>query len=291
MSEEQPTILEKCIKIFKHKNDNVRETIEDLIEEAQCNGEDEFSEHEQLLLNNILDIKDKKGYNAMVPRAEIISFPKSGTVRELTELMIKAGHSRIPIHGESMDDMVGIVHMLDLAKYLLKGDMDTKVSDIIEREIKFVSPNAGVLELLKDMQMSKNHMALVIDEYGGVNGLVTIEDLLEEIVGDIVDEYDFEEDPLIEIKGKNKIIVDAGAELDEIQEASGLDLSKDVEKEDLEIDTIGGYVFHLAGRVPSRGEVFEGPDNIKFRIIDADPIHIKKIMIILPKEDICPNNN
>ena len=281
MSEENKNIIIKCINLFKQKPENVRETIEELIEEANSNGDNDFSEHEQLLLNNILSLKGKKGFNAMVPRADIIAFQKDGTIRELAELMVKVGHSRIPVYGESLDDIISIVHIIDLAKHLLKNDFDTKVSEIAAREVKFISPNTSVLELLKEMQATKIHMALVIDDYGGVNGLVTIEDLLEEIVGDIEDEYDFEVAHYITAQGPNKYMVDAEAELEDLKEATNIDLTDDFEND---IDTIGGYVFHIAQRVPSKGEIILGKNDIKFRILESDPLRIKKIMIVLPKE-------
>ena len=153
----------------------------------------------------------------MIPRANIIAFHKDGTVEELAELMVTKGHSRIPIYGDSLDDILGIIHIIDLAKSLIKGNKKTKVGDIVSREVKFVSPSMRVLDLLRDMQANKIHMAMVIDEYGGVDGLVTIEDLLEEIVGDIEDEYDFEEQHVIMLQDEGIIIADARAELEELK--------------------------------------------------------------------------
>lgn len=266
----------------RNKPETVRETIEDLIEEANTNGEDQFSEHEQLLLNNILCLRDKKCGNAMIPRADIIGFSKHGTVGDLAELMVTKGHSRIPIFGESLDDVVGIVHVIDLVKCLLKGQKNIKVSEVVTPNVKFVSPSMRVLDLLRDMQINKTHMAMVVDEYGGIDGLVTIEDLLEEIVGDIEDEYDFEEQPLIALQDNGIVIADAKAELSEIEEAANISLSDHLEDEELDIDTLGGLVFHIAQRIPARGEVIDGPDGIQFRILDVDPRRIKKIMIVLP---------
>ncbi len=271
--------------------ETVRETIEDLIEEANINGEEQFSEHEQLLLNNILCLRDKKCSSAMVPRADIVGFPKDGNIVDLAELMITRGHSRIPIYGESLDDIIGIVHVIDLVKCLLKGKTDTKVSDIVTSNVKFVSPSMRVLDLLRDMQLNKVHMAMVIDEYGGIDGLVTIEDLLEEIVGDIEDEYDLEEDPLISCEENGTIIADAKAELSEIKEIANLDLTPQDAEENLEIDTLGGLVFHLAQRIPNRGEIIEGPAGIKFRILEVDPRRIKKIMICPPTGETSQKDN
>lgn len=273
---------------IRRQNETVRETIEDLIEEANSNGETQFSEHEQLLLNNILCLKDKKCAQAMIPRANIVAFQKKGSVEDLANLMVTKGHSRIPIYGESLDDIVGVIHVIDLVKGLLKGDKHTKVENIVSREVKFVSPSMRVLDLLRDMQRNKIHMAMVIDEYGGIDGLITIEDLLEEIVGDIEDEYDYEEQPVIMLQDEGLIIADARAELEEIKEVTGVNLCQDCDVSELEIDTLGGYVFHLAQRIPIRGEIIEGRNNIKFRILEVDPRRIKKVMIILPtdkKED------
>lgn len=273
--------------IFGHKEkEDVRETIEDLIEEAggeDC--EDPLSEHEQLLLNNVLDLKDKKCCHAMVPRSDIVAFHKDGNIGDLAELMLAKGHSRIPIYGDSLDDIVGIVHIIDLAKNLLKGNKDTKVSDILCRDVNFISPDMKVLDLLREMQANKIHMSIVIDEYGGVYGLVTIEDLLEEIVGNIEDEYDFEEQHMIKAENETCILVDARAELDEIKNVTGIDLTEESEEEEeIPIDTIGGYVFQIAQRIPNRGEIIEDENGLKFKIIDADPRRIKKIQIIKPEQ-------
>lgn len=282
MTEENHNSIISYLKnIFSPKQvETVRETIEDLIEEA--NGNDQFSEHEQLLLNNILYLKDKKCCHAMIPRANIIAFHKDGTVEELADIMVTKGHSRIPIYGDSMDDILGIIHIIDLAKCLLRGANNVKVEEIVSREVKFVSPSMRVLDLLRDMQGNKIHMAMVVDEYGGIDGLVTIEDLLEEIVGDIEDEYDSEEQHVIMLQEEGLIIADARAELEEIKDATGLDLIDKLGNDDSEIDTLGGYVFHLTQRIPNRGEVIDGKNGIKFRILEVDPRRIKKVMIVMP---------
>ena len=283
-------LMQSLKNLFRRKScETVRETIEDLIEESE--GSDNFSEHEQLLLGNILDLKDTKCGHAMVPRADIVAFHQDGTVGELAELMMSKGHSRIPIYGDSQDDILGVVHVIDLLKPLLEGKQDTQVRTLLCREVKFVSPTIRVLDLLRDMQMNKIHLAVVIDEYGGVDGLITIEDLLEEIVGDIEDEYDFEEEPVILLQEEGVILADARAELDEIREVAGIDLYEGLEENELEVDTLGGLVFHLAQRIPSRGEIIEGRKGIKFRILDVDPRRIKKVMISLPCSQKCPLNN
>lgn len=282
-SNQSPNLCSLVKNLFSRKQtETVRETIEDLIEEATCNGEDQFSEHEQLLLSNILCLRDKKCGSAMVPRADIIGFPQDGNVGDLAELMVTRGHSRIPIYGDSLDDIIGIVHVIDLVKHLINGQKDTRVGDIITTTTKFVSPSMRVLDLLHDMQLNKVHMAMVVDEYGGIDGLVTIEDLLEEIVGDIEDEYDFEEEPVIVLQDSGIIVADAKAELSEIKEITKLNIFADLEDEELEIDTLGGLVFHIAQRIPNRGEIIEANNGLKFRILDVDPRRIKKVMIITP---------
>ena len=222
----------------------------------------------------------------MVPRAEIIAFHQNGSVSDLAKLMVEKGHSRIPIYGDSLDDIVGILHIIDLAIGLIKNEDDQPVSELISsinKSVKFVSPSMGVLDLLREMQADKVHMAIVIDEYGGVDGLVTIEDLLEEIVGNIEDEYDFEEQHVISPQ-EGVIVADARAELDEIESATGIDLSEYIADKETVINTLGGLVFHLAQRIPNKGEVIDGANGIKFRILDVDPRRIKKIMIILPSQ-------
>lgn len=276
------SLLNFVKNIFAQKEEDVRETIEDMIEEAvDDTGNDEFSEHEQQLLSNVLGIKDKKVCRVMIPRADIIAFQKDGTVEDLAKLMVEKGHSRIPIYGESLDDVTGFLHIIDLATCLLRGQDKMSVASIEANHIKLASPEVSVLDLLKEMQQSKTHMAVVVDDYGGVCGLVTIEDLLEEIVGDIEDEYDLEENHIITLQEQGAFIADAKAYLDEVREVTGLALGEENEEEN-EVDTIGGYVFELAQRIPNKGEIIEGHEGVKFKIIDVNPSRIKKIMIILP---------
>ena len=270
MTEDAHSPIKQIFKsLFTRKsNETVRETIEELLEENRTDGEEDFSEHEQQLLSNVLYLKDKKCCHVMVPRAEIIAFHQNGSVSDLAKLMVEKGHSRIPIYGDSLDDIVGILHIIDLAIGLIKNEDDQPVSELISsinKSVKFVSPSMGVLDLLREMQADKVHMAIVIDEYGGVDGLVTIEDLLEEIVGNIEDEYDFEEQHVISPQ-EGVIVADARAELDEIESATGIDLSEYIADKETVINTLGGLVFHLAQRIPNKGEVIDGANGIKFRI-------------------------
>ena len=274
-----------CICRKFSKKETVRETLEDLIEEAGSDETDSnLSAQEQELLNNILFLKDKRCGQIMVPRADIVAFPKDGTAEDLCQLMAEKGHSRIPVYGESLDDIVGMVHIIDVAKALMKGNRRIKVGSLDLRLIKFVSPSMHVLDLLNDMQKNKMHIALVVDEYGGIDGLVTIEDLLEEIVGDIEDEYDVGDEPEVLFQGQRTIIAAGHAELEDIYERTGLKLSDNLEEDEDDVDTLGGLICAMIERVPQRGEVIVAKDGINFRILDVDSRRIKRVMIVLPQE-------
>ncbi len=278
--------------IFHKNNDTVRETIEDLIEEANLCGEKDLSKQEQQLLNNILYLKDKKCCNVMVPRADIVAFSKDETLEDLVELMISSGHSRIPLYGESLDDMDTIAHIIDAAKYLAKGSNKIKAGQVAKHKLKFVSPSMRVLDLLSDMQRNKNHLVAVVDEYGGVDGLISIEDLLEEIVGDIEDEYDVNTICEPSINDNGTMIVDAKTDIEDLKEKTGIDIVEGMHKEMEDIDTVGGVVYQLLQRIPSRGEVIESSNGLKFRILEVDPRRIRKIMIMnLKKKDENQNSD
>lgn len=290
--EQENTGFWSCVCRYFGKHETVRETIEDLIEEAGDDEQNQLSKHERLLLNNILYLKDKKCGQIMVPRAEIIAFQKDGTAEEISKLMFETGHSRIPVYGETLDDIIGIVHIIDVTKSLVKGKNKIKVENLIGNKPKFVSPSMRVLDLLSDMQKNKIHIAMVVDEYGGVDGLVTIEDLLEEIVGDIEDEYDIESNPEIVVQSKNVVIADAKAEIKDIEEKTGWNIRENVDEEEEEdIDTLGGLVFLMIQRIPQRGEVIEGNNGMRFRILDVDSRRIKKVMIVANNETKNKVNN
>lgn len=280
-----------CICRKFSKKETVRETLEDLIEEAsEDETESNLSHQEQELLNNILYLKDKRCGQIMVPRADIVAFSEDGTVEDLCKLMSDKGHSRIPVYGESLDDIKGMVHIIDVARALMKGNRKQKAGALDMRLIKFVSPSMHVLDLLNDMQKNKMHIALVVDEYGGIDGLVTIEDLLEEIVGDIEDEYDVGDEPEILMQGKKVILAAGHAELEDIKEKTGVNLMENIEENENDIDTLGGLICAMVERLPQRGEVIEGKNGINFRILDVDSRRIKRVMIVLQHEDETTEN-
>ena len=224
----------------------------------------------------------------MVPRADIVAIETIATLTELTQAFKAAGHSRLPVYKETLDDPTGMVHIKDVMPYLMfdakgrggKSYPNKKVIKYIKRPVLFVPPSMLAQDLLKRMQVKRTHMAIVVDEYGGTDGLVTIEDLIEEIVGEIDDEHD-EQEPVVQIVtgagGKSVWEADARITIEDFEEALGREFATDDEEED--VDTLGGLVFTLAGRVPERGEIIPHPDGLEFEVIDADARRVKRLRI------------
>ena len=262
--------------------DPVRGAIEDLIEDSENNATP-LEIEERNLLSNILRLNDKAVSDVMVPRANISAVDVNASFDDLIELINREAHSRVPIFQETLDDAIGMVHIKDVMAVhpLLRATGDHKASENphlrnIMRDILFVSPSMQVLELLLEMRVKRTHMALVVDEFGGVDGLVTIEDLVEEIVGEIEDEHDQDEEPQLLIKPDGSIEADACVLIESFEEMVGRVVTED---ERAEFDTLGGLVFSLAGRVPIRGELVQHSCGMEIEIIDADPRRIKNIRI------------
>jgi len=191
-------------------------------------------------------------------------------------LMVEEGHSRVPVFRETLDDAIGFVHIRDVLA-CAAGERRYDLQDLC-RQILFVAPSMPALDLLLDMQLKRQHIALVIDEFGGVDGLATLEDVVEEIVGDIADEYDVEEGPKLIRRPDGTLIADARATIEEFEALVGPVLTDEEREED--IDTMGGFVFSLIGRVPARGELVTHPESgIAFEVTDADPRRIKRIRV------------
>jgi CBS domain containing-hemolysin-like protein len=275
---------------------SIRHDLEDALEETATAGE--FSPHERAMLKNVLRLRQKRIDDVMVPRADIVAVSEDIALGELLRQFKLAGHSRLPVYGETLDEPRGMVHIRDFLDYmadqadavapggdlasdlpdLRKVDLTTLLADArILRPVLFVPPSMPALDLLLKMQSTRMHMALVIDEYGGTDGLVSIEDLVETVVGDIEDEHDFDEGPTIVVGADGRIIADGRASLEEASAALGLDLAEGELAED--VDTLGGLIATLAGRVPSRGEVIAGPADLDFEVLDADPRRIKRLRI------------
>ena len=257
----------------RNGDNSVRETLEELIEE-RADPEIPIDEEERVLLSNILNLRQRTIADVMVPRADVIAVDIDTPTSELIEVMTREGHSRIPVFRGTLDDAVGMVHIKDVVAARERSEK-LNLGDIA-REVLFVAPSMQVSELLLEMRVKRTHMALVVDEFGGVDGLLTIEDLVEEIVGEIDDEHDQEEVPDLVPRGDGSINADARVLIDEFEKMVGAVLSAD-ERE--EVDTLGGLIFSLAGRVPVRGELIKHSSGMEFEILDADPRRIKKIRI------------
>ncbi len=232
--------------------------------------------------------------DVMVPRANIVAVENGATLTELSQALKDAGHSRLPVYKESLDDPVGMVHIKDVLPYLMlnakgrsgKTYPNKKIIQYIRRPVLFVPPSMLAQDLLRRMQARRSHMAIVVDEYGGTDGLVTIEDLIEPIVGDIDDEHDELEPQVQRIAGQNGKIVweaDARISIDNFEEKLGREFATPDEEED--VDTLGGLVFTMAGRVPERGEIIKHADGLEFEITDADPRRVKSLRITDTRED------
>jgi CBS domain containing-hemolysin-like protein len=252
---------------------SVRDTLEEIIE-GRDEAELPIDAHERLLISNVLHQRDMTAEDVMVPRPDIVALSECATVSEIACLMAEKGHSRMPVYRESLDETVGMVHIKDVIPFLHKGGQPDLLA--LARPVLFVSPSMRVLDLLLEMRLKKTHMALVVDEYGGIDGLVTIEDLVEQIVGEIEDEHDAEEDPELTVEEDGSVIADARFDLEEFEHRFGAVLTED-ERE--ETDTLAGLVFRLAGRVPSRGELLVHESGLEFEVMEADPRRIKKLRL------------
>ena len=290
------SLLDRLRALFGVAPASVRDDIEDALDETGADAD--FTPQERAILKNVLGLHEVRVKDVMVPRADIIGLGIDTPLSEVLALFRTAGHSRLPVHGENLDDPRGMVHIRDFVDYLAadprfglaaddapaksKGEsfagMKTLLSAAkILRPVLFAPPSMPALDLLVKMQASHTHMALVIDEYGGTDGLVSIEDVVEAIVGDIEDEHDEEEEPEIAKAGDGALIVEARASLESVSAALGIDLSKLEVAED--VDTIGGLITAKAGRVPGRGEIVSGLGELEFEILDADPRRVKRVKI------------
>ena len=268
------TFLKKFkMRPFSFRKQSVRDELSELIENS-INTKDSFDNHESTLLRNILNLKDLTAESLMVPRADIVSIDLTEDVDSVMAQICSANHSRLPVHNGSMDVIQGMIHIKDLMPHLLTGS-NPDLKELM-RPVLFVSPSIWVMDLLHEMRLKRRHLALVVDEFGGVDGLITIEDLVEEIVGEIEDEHDEMEMPRFELIDDDSAISDARLELEDLEKLVG-PLVDDAERE--EIDTVAGLVFSLAGRVPVRGEVIRHPRGLEFEVLEGDPRRITLLKI------------
>jgi magnesium and cobalt transporter len=255
--------------------DTLRETIEELIEETETEDDAPITEDESALLRNILQLRNLTAYDVMVPRADIAAVPVDIELAELVRIMSTKGHSRLPVYRETLDDVVGMVHIKDVLTCLI-GDRPFDLKSIL-REVLFIAPSMRALDLLLQMRLARIHMALVIDEFGGIDGLMTIEDVVEEIVGEIEDEHDVEQGPKMLARPDGSLIADARTTIEEFERRVGPVLSE--EERERDIDTLGGLVSALTGHVPTRGESVTHPSGIVFEVIEADPRRIRRLRV------------
>jgi CBS domain containing-hemolysin-like protein len=278
---------------------SIREDLADALATDAAAG---FSPEERSMIANILRLRDVRVDDVMVPRADIEAVEIDITLGELLASFEKSGHSRMPVYRETLDEPLGLVHIKDLMSYmtaagvvpaepeargrhrppqkidLRRVDLSRKLSSAnLLRNILFVPPSMPVTALLANMQGTRMQMALVIDEYGGTDGLVSLEDVIEMVVGDIEDEHDEDDRPAIHPDGEGSFLADARADLADLSAVLGIDFARAGEGE--EADTVGGLVVNHLGRVPVRGELVTLPEGIEFEILDADPRRIKRLRI------------
>jgi CBS domain containing-hemolysin-like protein len=270
----------------------LRDEIEGALADDAAEDAPDFSPEERAMLKNILGLREQHVSDAMVQRPDIIAVAGETPLAELLIKFEEAGHSRLPVYGETIDDLKGMVHIKDVVSYLTKrsrtrsatkgldlGKPDLTVSlldaDLV-RETLYVPPSMPASDLLAKMQANHIHMALVIDEHGGTDGLVTIENLVEMVVGDIEDEHDQIEGPMIRAGRDDTLIAMGRAPIEELAEKMP---DMDLTGLDDEVDTISGLLVTLAGRVPVRGEILAGPANLDFEVLDADPRRVKRVRI------------
>ncbi len=252
----------------------LRESLDEVLEEHE-DGTRSLEPEERAMLSNILEFGDRRAGDVMVPRADIVGVEVSTSREELMALFAGAAHSRLPVYRETLDDPLGMVHIKDLLAAVAVGS-DTSLADMV-RQVLIVPPSIPVLELLSKMRATRRHMALVVDEYGGTDGLVTIEDVVEEIVGEIEDEHDEVEKPLVAPLRGGGFEADARVTIAEFEEHVGCDLLPDEKEED--IDTLGGLVFSLFGRVPGKGEVISHPSGLRIEVLEADPRRVLRLKV------------
>ncbi len=290
------SLFERLRALLGLQAGSVRDDIEEALEGSD--GGADFSPKERTILKNVLALHDVRVADVMAPRADMVALPLEATVAEALAMFRTAGHSRLPVFHETLDDPRGMVHIRDFLDFLASNpafgliaaksaaqggarksfDMSTPLSETpLVRPVLFAPPSMPALDLLARMQASRIHIALVIDEYGGTDGLVTMEDIVETIVGNIEDEHDEAEGEQVSRGPDGKFTVEARAPLDEVAKAVGLDVSA-LEAAD-DVDTIGGLVTAIAGRVPARGEIVGGPQGFEFEVLDADPRRLKRVRI------------
>ncbi len=257
---------------------SLRETLEELIEENEADDQQsapEFSEEERAILLNALSFGELQVWDVMVPRSDINTVDIAAALNDVISAMRESTHTRMPVVRETLDDVAGMVHLKDLLPFW--GDGKQFRLKAILRELLFVPPSMKVLDLLMKMRDTGTHMAIVVDEYGGTDGMVTIEDLVEEIVGEIQDEHDKILPPSLTEHPDGTLEADGRVEVEDQEKHLGQELLEPDRRED--VDTLGGLIFTLLDHVPARGEIVRHPGGVEFQVLDADPRRVKRLLI------------
>ena len=263
----------------------LRESLEEALEEheEETRGPS-LRQEEREMLFNVIEYAALRVDDVMVPRADIVAVNYDISYADLVRVFADGSHSRMPVYRDTLDEVVGMVHVKDALKVIADGiETETFKVESIQRPVLFVPPSMKVIDLLAKMRVARTHMALVVDEYGGTDGLVTVEDIVEEIVGEIEDEHDTIEEPYLTALEGGGYDADARIEIDELEDELGIDLLPEEDEED--VDTLGGLVFSLAGSVPEIGEVVTHDSGYRFEVVDADPRRIYKVRIHVPGDD------
>ncbi|MGE0722983.1 MAG: hemolysin family protein [Alphaproteobacteria bacterium] len=250
---------------------SIAELIEERAEEAQP-----IDSHERTLIANVLKLRDETARDVAVPRADIVAVDVSTSFPALVKRFAEEQHSRLPVYRGTLDEVVGMVHVKDVLAFLDAGKQP-RLENFVRR-VMFVAPSTRVIDLLQQMRLSRLHMALVVDEFGGIDGLVTIEDLVEQIVGEIDDEHDVGATPheVVE-RPDGSFLVDGRADVADVEAKTGAPLRVAAEEDD--VDTVGGLVASIAGRVPARGEIIRHDSGTEFEVLDADPRRIRRLRL------------
>jgi CBS domain containing-hemolysin-like protein len=278
----------------RNKREDLSQEIETVIETHRAeNPGSEMAEEATSMMRNIITFSGLRVDDVMVPRADIVAIDDTASMRELLARFNEANHSRVPVYRETLDDVTGMIHVKDFLRWMTtrrkskakNPGLSVPAADLAQsvkqtglmREVLFVPPSMPAADLLVKMQASHIHLAIVIDEYGGSDGLISIEDLLEVIIGDIEDEHDTEEEKLIKKQDDRTYVADARVPIAALDKMLGVDLLSDEEED--EADTLGGLIFEMAGRVPPRGEIIRHASGLEFEIIQSDARRVKRIRI------------
>ena len=274
-------LFEKFIFKKNTENNNLKQSIETVLDNDLKDTEG-ISKHERLMLLNILKIDGIRSSDIMIPRADIGAVELNDSFEKVLEVFIKEAHSRVPIYEKNLDNIIGMIHIKDLVNYQNQKKTETNFLQNLKREILEIPPSMPVLDLLLKMQLTRLHMGIVIDEYGCTDGLVTIEDVIEEITGEIEDEHDEKNLPMLIKSSLNTFEASARIEIDELQKVTNVEFLNSNDNED--VDTLGGLIFSIIGRVPQRGEIIKHTSGTTFEIKDADPMKIKSVKVTTPKK-------